>query len=90
MAKDGVLLHAYGIAGDMTKPNTKMGISLPSASGSVVTSSDTGATRTTSIAAIDVTRTETVLVASPKQMSHCALVELADAGHARCFEARRS
>ena len=69
VAKDGVVLYTYGMASDSAKPNTETGIALHAASGSVVTSSNTGATRLTSSGAIDVTSTKTnVLVTSPKQI----------------------
>ncbi len=69
VAKDGVVLYTYGLASDSAKPNTETGIALHAASGSVVTSSNTGATRLTSSGAIDVTSTKTnILVASPKQI----------------------
>ena len=69
VAKDGVVLYTYGMASDPAKPNTETGIKLHAASGSVVTSSNTGATRLTSSGAIDVSSTKTnVLVASPKQI----------------------
>jgi len=69
VAKDGVVLYTYGMASDSAKPNTETGIALHAASGSVVTSSNTGATRLTSSGAIDVTSTKTnILVASPKQV----------------------
>ena len=69
VAKAGVVLYTYGMASDPSKPNTETGIKLHAASGSVVASSDTGATRLTSSGAIDVSSTKTsVLVASPKQV----------------------
>jgi type VI secretion system secreted protein VgrG len=58
---------------DSAKPNTETGIALHAASGSVVTSSNTGATRLTSSGAIDVTSTKTkVLVTSTKQITLAA------------------
>ena len=69
VAKEGVVLYTYGMAADAAKPNTETGIAMHAANGSVVTSSNTGATRLTSSGAIDVTSTRTnVLVASPKQV----------------------
>ena len=66
---DGVVLYTYGMASDPAKPNTETGIALHAASGSVVASSNTGATRLTASGAIDVTSTKTnVLVASPQQI----------------------
>ena len=61
------------MASDSAKPNTETGIALHAASGSVVASSNTGATRLTSSGAIDVTSTKTnVLVASPQQITLAA------------------
>ena len=69
VAQGGVVLYTYGIASDLSKPNTEAGIALHAASGSVVTSSNTGATRFTASGVIDVSSTKTnVLVASPKQV----------------------
>jgi type VI secretion system secreted protein VgrG len=73
VANDGVVLYTYGMASDSAKPNTETGIALHAASGSVVTSSNTGATRLTSSGAIDVTSTKTqVLVTSTKQITLAA------------------
>jgi type VI secretion system secreted protein VgrG len=73
VAKDGVVLYTYGMVSDSAKPNTETGIALHAASGSVVTSSNTGATRLTSSGAIDVTSTKTkVLVTSTKQITLAA------------------
>jgi type VI secretion system secreted protein VgrG len=69
VAQGGVVLYTYGKADDASKPNTETGIALHAASGSVVSSSNTGATRLTSSGAIDVSSTKTsVLVASPRQV----------------------
>ena len=69
VAKDGIVLYTYGMTSDTAKPNTETGIALHAASGSVVTSSNTGTTRLTASGAIDVTSTKTnVLVASPTQV----------------------
>ena len=69
VTNEGVVLYTYGMATDAAKPNSETGIAMHAANGSVVTSSNTGATRLTSSGAIDVTSTKTnVLVASPKQV----------------------
>ncbi len=67
--KDGLVLFTYGKATNPSKPNAEVGMALHAASGSVQTSSNTGATRLTASAAIDVSSTKTqILVASPTQV----------------------
>jgi len=69
VAKDGVVLFTYGKATASAKPNTETGIALHATSGSVLSSSSTGATRLTASAALDVSSSKAnVLVASPKQI----------------------
>ena len=69
VARSGVVFYTYGKASAAAKPNAETGIALHAASGSVVSSSNSGATRLTASGAIEVTSTKAnVLVASPKQV----------------------
>ncbi len=69
VAKAGVVFYTYGQASDAKKPNTETGIAIHAASGSVHTSSNTGATRLTASAAVEVSSVNAgVLVASPQQV----------------------
>jgi type VI secretion system secreted protein VgrG len=63
------VLFTYGKATHPNKPNAEVGMALHAASGSVHSSANTGATRLTASAALDVSSSKTqVLVASPTQV----------------------
>jgi type VI secretion system secreted protein VgrG len=72
-ARLGVVFYTYGVVVDARKPNQEVGIKLHAASGNLLTSSNTGATRLTASAALQVTSTKTqVKVASPTQITLAA------------------